>query len=291
MLVTCVIVRRFILLTLSALGICSCLQGQQFVSPTIHNRPVMQTILPQTHDIAGNGEENFSISPDGRWLFFLSQQSTLTTPLFILYDLKDSSRYEIQLTDAVRNLIEEMRGPLNHIGCWDESSIRIFLPSVDTTTIFVIDVADGSFRLDIHEQVSQAEYKVYYECNKPAVDPMSIVRLVQDTPQQIDILQAQTPNTQLANHHATATENRLVIDYLLLSPDQTMLTYVITGYRGSFISASRGFVLNIAARQTTPQMLTEKVFGPLRWGPESDRIYGNVGQTGGETNIIEWQIR
>ncbi len=249
-----------------------------------------QTRLPQTDDILVQGEANFSLSPNGQWLFFQSNQGRATAPLYILYDIAGQVRYPIGMTPEVGALLNEGRGFLQHIGCWQADSARLFLPGVDTTTVFVTAVGIAQPQWSVSARLSRDEFRRIYECPTQTSDPTTIVQVAQPSAQRIDLLDAQTGNQVLATHESTPLESRIALTYLAVAPDQTALAYVLTGYRGSFIARAEGFVLSRTAGAAGPQRLAEKIVGPLRWGPQGKVIYGVVGQKNGALSLSAWSI-
>ena len=69
-------------------------------------------MLPSTDNIKVSAETNFSISPNGQWLFYQSNTGNPFAPVYILYDLKTYQPYQVNLSLVTSTLAAEGRGPL-----------------------------------------------------------------------------------------------------------------------------------------------------------------------------------
>ena len=68
--------------------------------------------LPGTEDMRIYGEDNFSVSPDGRWLLYYSDTDGTRDLFFVLYDTINQKRHEINLSAMLRSGQHDMEDHL-----------------------------------------------------------------------------------------------------------------------------------------------------------------------------------
>jgi hypothetical protein len=254
--------------------------------------------LAGTDDIRPQGYEAFSISPDSKWLVFPSDRgnvlapaySSANAPAYELYDIEKRQPSSIGLSARVQALTAQGRGPLGRAGCWDSDSRRVFLPG--DRILFVADLRSKPLQWDVSESVGLQEFRRYYDCKDASPDATSIVRTLARSPRQVDIVATANPGRVLASHSAPWHVGRIDIRFLTVSPNRERVSYVVTEYRGSFVAASKGYVLQLTSPSAQkPRQLSDRVIGPIRWSSDNAFAYACVTDArSGKAAIYRWRV-
>lgn len=247
--------------------------------------------LAGTDDILPQGDQNFSVSPDGIWILYPIARTNPFEPAYILYDLKKQERHEIGLSARVRDLAAEGRGPLVRAGCWSPDGTQVFLPG--NNILYVLDVGSTNLQWDVIEQVDSQEFLYYYECPSLSPDDItSIIRVYQPSDLEIQLVDVQNPEIILARHQALGIGvNRIDFQYPTVSPDGNQIAYIVNEYRGSFIGSSQGYILNIILEEPAgPQFLANPIFGPVRWSPDNNFVYASASGSSDSKGIYRWEV-
>lgn len=285
-----------IFLLLWMLGLAGCARSPVASSPLRTNGE----LLSGTTDVAVAGDVNFSLSPSGRWLVYLSSQGTPFTPLYILYDLKSQFRYEIEFSAAALQLAEQGLGPLNQLACWHSTETQVMLPAGDGL-FFVASLDEMAsenqqdsrivWQVIEGEAVERSQQK--FECpnGSEAEDiPLTVRQL---SSRDVEIVLRSDPTILLAHHQASnLLTSEIRISHLAISPDRQRVSYLVTEYQGSFVLPTQGFRLNLALQeQKQPFLLVAPVYGSLRWAGDSHTLHGVVNDRGSSilgTGIFQW---
>lgn len=240
-------------------------------------------LLVGTNDILVSGEQNFSLSPDGKWLFYSSMYGNAFEPIYILYDIERREKQIIGLSPRTQELASEGRGPLQ-LGCWDQGGFQFFLPG-DERVLFRLDIRAENLQLEALESVQRDEYFRYYEC-PDFFHAEQVVQTNQISPKEIRLMQN---SIVLATHKAKRIGvDRIDFQYPTISLDREIFAYVIYEYRGSFVASSRGYLLVLETGEL--EELADPVFGPMRWSPDSSFVYASAREFRGDAAIYRWRI-
>lgn len=254
-------------------------------------------LLAGTTDVSVAGDVNFSPSPSGRLMVYLSNQGTPFMPLYILYDIDNQLRYEIGYSAAALQLAEQGLGPLNQLACWHPTETQVMLPAGDGVFFVAsLDKIAGESQQDsrIVWQVIEGEAversQQEFECpnESEAEDLPLMVR--QLSPRDVELVLRSDPTILLAHHQASGPlTSEIRISHLAISPDRQQVSYLVTEYQGSFVLPTQGFRLNLAPQeQRQPFLLAAPVYGPLRWAGDSHILYGTVNDRDLGTGIFRW---
>lgn len=252
--------------------------------------PVPGKELPGTHDMLLRGEQNFSLSPDDRWILYPTERGGRPfSPVYVLYDIANETPHEVGFTGRARELSETGRGPLRRAGCWDPDGSHVFLPG--DRILFVTNVRSKPPQWNVVEDVDTNTFRYYYECPAPLGENANIVRVFRGSPGEVIIFDAKHADRVIARHKKSSfLRTRIDIQYLTVSPDRKHVAYLVTEYTGSFSGPSRGFVVNTLDNEPTPQFLATFVFGPIRWSADGKFAYAAAGKNRDERGIYRWEI-
>ena len=246
--------------------------------------------LEGTNDIRITGEQNFSISPDGTWILYYSEQGNPFEPVYVLYDIEKRERHGVGLSSRAKDLAAEGRGPLRDIGCWDRSGEKVVLR--EEIILFALDVSSNHLEWEVLENVDAATLSYYRNCPSTSPQFESKVKVNQASPKEVHLVDAQNPERILATHEAHgATVHRILIQYPTISPDGKHVAYIVTEFRGTFVASSYGYILDITPESPTEaKPLADPVFGPIRWSPDSAFVYASAREFRKGDGIYRWRI-
>ncbi|MEX0895973.1 MAG: hypothetical protein WDZ94_03470 [Patescibacteria group bacterium] len=249
-------------------------------------------LLIGTDDISASGGQNFSLSPDGNKLIFQSKKGTPFLPTYVLIDLATQARREISFSPQAQAMLDQRAGPLGRTGCWDTEGKKVFLPGSDMMTLYFAEVESTQIQWEIIKNPSEDEYQLYYECpNWSAYEIPSVVQVTQLSDREAHIIDVRDPGKILARHKTGLTTSRILIDELTISPDGNWLGYTVHQYRGSFVGATQGYILNISSAETAePQLLANPVFGPFQWDPQRNSVYTAARGLSKDSSIYQWSL-
>ncbi len=245
--------------------------------------------LAGTDDVSPIGDQAFSISPDGRWLLYPSSRGNILAPAYTLYNIERRQATGISLSARVQELAAQGRGPLGRAGCWEPDSTHVVLPG--DRILFVADPRSAPPRWDVNESVSVTEFRRYYDCKGTSPESGTIVRPLTVSPREVNIVSAADPGRVLARHQASRADvDRILIRFPTLSQNRQRLSYVVIEYGGSFLIASRGYVLNLnSAAAQKPLLLADHVLGPVLWSPDGVFAYACTSESRGAKAIYRWR--
>jgi hypothetical protein len=237
--------------------------------------------LVGTEDISTSG--GFSVSPDGQWIIYPSDRRTILKPFYVLYDVKKQKRHEVVLSPRAKELSADGYGP-DGAGCWDTNENKVYITG---GPLFVLDPQSDKLQLEVIEDFEQSKWRFYDDCISPS-DAAIYIDVIQHSPREIHLVDAGNPQKILARHTAglfvrgifldgygSSTERKW-IEYLSYSPDFKQVAYTVGGYM-LFQIPSRGYVLDFkSGGAAKPTFLATDVYGPIRWGPDSNTVYATV---------------
>lgn len=243
--------------------------------------------LMGTDDISSANDRDFSLSPDGKWLTYLAEPGNPFEPKYVLYDIQKQEKRAIGLSPRARELAREGSGPLTRAGCWNSDGTRVFLPG---SFLFFANTVSRELQWEVNEKADAQESRYYYECPLHSPEVASLIKIIQKSPKEIEIVDARNPQRIFARHETdNPTIDRIAIRDMTASFDSHWITYVLEQYRGSFIAPSRGYILNISLSETpAPRLLTAPVFGPIFWSPDNTTVYAST-RLGDERGIYRWK--
>jgi hypothetical protein len=253
--------------------------------------------LPGTEDI----DRDFSISPNGQWIVYPSKHGTFYNPLLVLYDVKKRERDEIGLSPKAKEL-SAMGFWLLGVGCWNSDSTQVFLPALDNPyTLFMADMRAEELQWEAIEVDRQTYY--HYEDCLSLSDAANYIRIIQHSPREILLVDAENPQKILASHKAAIPMRRINVEGdlsytpdgeplgwvgdLSYSPDFKQVAYVVEGDL-LFSTPGRGYVLDLKSAGR-PRFLGAPVYGPIRWGPDSNTIYATA-EHRSDPSIYVWKL-
>lgn len=230
-------------------------------------------LLLGTNDISPSGDQNISLSPDGKYLSYVSNSGNMFQPAFVLYETATNQKHPITLSQEAAQLSRDGSGPLGHTGCWKDA-FSVLFPSTYTSKMFFIDITRRPFTMEVRDVVDEGEARYAFECptRSHTLDNTNIARVDQVSEREVRLVDIRYPNNTIALHRAQSfSVSRVAITDVTISPDGTTLAYTFDQYRG-FGSFSKGYVLSISGLNQ-PIPLASQVFGPMRWSPDGEFLY------------------
>ena len=244
--------------------------------------------------LKGTGEarlrgESVSLSPNGRWLLYYSDQSTLTDPALVLFDNDRRERYKVQLSPAATALAKKRRIPYMTGGCWDMDSSRVWLLGMQGTDLFYIAIAQERqpFMLALAASSSVKARRAVHLCDsgKHTTPPVQVKR---DGKRHLSLVDLE--GNTLAEFRARWSQTRIDVEDLTLSPSGRYLSFILTGYRGSFSTGGRGYILPLILNESISLLfMGEPIIGPLMWAPRDKYLYAFKAAGSGQGQFFRWQ--
>lgn len=255
--------------------------GEMIVSPAQYN-------LPET-----GGIENFSVSPDGKWLFITADDAPGEHQYYryILHDIETGQGDFIN--DDLGLLPEtffDTQYPLLEPGCWDIDSRKVTLVGRDVSTLYSLAIDSSSSTWKIQKNADDL-YDYYYNCpTRNAPYEVSTLLKVHLSDKSIELTTTQAREKTLARHKSNAsTVSRVSVSDIVVSPDGQYVSYVFDQYRGNFVAPSQGYVVNLAG-ESRLKLLGSPIYEPFYWSADSMYVYAIAGGNEGQ-GIYRWQIQ
>lgn len=253
------------------------------------------TKLEGTSDIWLSGDYNFSISPKGNWILFQSNEGDSFSPVYVLLDIATQTRNEIVFSQRAEELTQDARGPykleFDLVGCWDEDESKVFVPSSDLQTLFYAEIGVSTVQWNVLEDVSREKFRQYYECPELSSNTSSIIQIKNMSDREVQLVDVRNSEKIVARHRTGVTTSRIIVDGLSISPDGKWLSYVVHQFRGSFVGASQGYIVDLTSPTAVhPRLLADPVFGPARWDSSSHMVYAVARTLSGNINIYQWKV-
>jgi hypothetical protein len=227
----------------------------------------------RTRQFMAVGDQNFSLSPDGHFLLFVSSVPADGIPKFSLVDLNT-----LAVTPVEGPIEPPTLRPLVDVGTWSGDSRTVFVRG-DANSVWAIDVSAPSPRL---------RRSLEPILPPPTVDPGVVFRQI--SRREIAVVDASSPTHVYARHRVDdALRFDAVAAYPVRSSDGRWLSYIVAGTTGSFIGRGDGYVLD--TRSTgTPIQLEGNVVGPIRFDARATRAYAVRRASGGDVEVVEWHL-
>lgn len=238
------------------------------------------------------GIKNFSLSPNGQWLFVTSVVTFgAGTYHYILHNLQTGQGEFIHDDRQIlpKNIFETTY-LLEAPGCWDPDSQKVTLVSGDFSILFFLTVNSSSPSWQSQENARDL-YDYYYNCptrNAP-FEISTLINIKQISAKSIEITTAKEPQRILAKHQAEARAvYRVSVNDLVISPDGQYLAYIFDQWQG-FGAFAKGYVLNLQGEPKL-RLLGDQIFKPFQWSPDSMYVYALSGGPEGQS-IYRWQVQ
>lgn len=256
--------------------------GEVVVSPATYNLPEV------------GGIKNFSVSPDGKWLFITADDNSGAHQYdrYILHNIETGKGEFINDDQGVLpETFFDPQYPRQKPGCWDPDSSKVTLIGSDLTTLYILETDSASPTWQIQENAGDL-YNYHSNCptrNAP-YEISTLVETNQLSDKSIELATAQTPKRTLAKHKSGAiTVSRVAVNSMVASPDGQYVSYIFDQHRGSFVAPSQGYVLNLAGEPQL-KLLGSPIYEPFQWSADSMYVYalarGHEGQS-----IYRWRIQ
>jgi hypothetical protein len=238
-------------------------------------------LIPGTDDVQPRGELNFTISPDGRWLFFRSSRGSSFDPTFVLIDLERQQRKEIGFSDEARRLAADGRGPVTSGWRWSRDGSTIVLRS--EAAFFTARVADPSPVWSIGKDLEESGPKTG---GTSPHDPLAVA--LQPSENVALLVDAQESSVVLARYQEPPGASVRIV-HVNPAPNGAFVSYLVESYVAAFPSPTRGFVIaRDRNRWTRPVEIAAPVYGPIRWSPIASELYACTHRGRGSTGIYRW---
>jgi hypothetical protein len=227
-------------------------------------------VILQGHPPVTQGEENFSLSPDGRWIVFISRINSTKGPDFAVLDLQTRRVEEVRVHEPTR-----LYDPLFHVGVWAADGKTAFIRG---TFGAVFALVPGARRMTLVDSAAV-----------PARDVPPLV-FHQLSPREVAVFHSGEPSAPIARHHVnTVWRTRIGATYPSISADGRFAAYVVTEAWGTFAGVSRAYVVRLDSRPPKSLEVGKGVIGPLRLDGQHQLAYG-IQQSNGQLAIVRWRI-
>jgi hypothetical protein len=267
--------------------------GSVTQNPDIHSGEIIvspgQYNLPKT-----GGIENFSVSPDGKWLFITADDAAGKHQYYryILHNIETGQGEFINDDQGVLpETFFETQYPLREPGCWDIDSQKVTLVGGDFSTLYSLAIDSPSPTWKIQKNAGDL-YDYYHNCptrNAP-YEVSTLVKINQLSDKLIELTTIQAPERTLAKHKSNAlTVSRVAVSDIVVSPDGRYVSYLFDQYRGSFAAPTQGYALNLAGEPQL-KLLGSPIYKPFHWSADSMYVYAVAGGNKGQ-GIYRWQIQ
>lgn len=242
--------------------------------------------LPGSSDIDPQGENNFFVSPRGRFLLYESRRSDPFAPRFIVYDLTAQEPRRIELDPEAQRLSSEGRGPRLASCRWARDETLVILAGDSHFFLAKLDQRSPRFRALRSLDGVEADF------GSPELRAPTRIVIKKSGDREVRLVDRQTSEV-LARH--TADEpgvTRIEIRHPALAPGERYLAYTVATYRTTFAGPSQAFILDLdRSRDGEPVRVATPVFGPVRWHPEQATFFACVRNRKGETlGIFRWDL-
>ena len=230
-----------------------------------------------TSDVRPQGEDNFLISPDGRFLAFESSRSDPFLPLFVVIDLERSERKEVRLSAEVKALAAEGRGPVRPGWRFDSGGDGLVLRNELT-----------SFRSFIGVPWPQLEICSGCERELPPATGQQVARVVSPSASEVTLVDALDPTRILARHRQSEG-SRVSVRHVSATADGQYLSYLLYSVNAGFPAPARGYVIGRRdQRWSRPIEVAKAVYGPLQWSPDGTTLFVCLRVDHQSDGIVRW---
>lgn len=240
--------------------------------------------------LAGTGDvgrRGFSVSRDGRYLFYPTASSTDAESRYALYRI-GARRKTIVTADA--SLSERVRRyiPWFRRGCWGRGDDRHRVYLSNGAAVYFVDTRADEPSIRYDPDASDAEADFYYHCQGTVVE--GVIRVGEPSDTEVRIVEDRPGGEVLASHTSWPFYTETVYHSdPSFSPDGRYYAYGISEGWGSFIGDAQGYLLDVRNNKG-PYRLGKALYGPIRWGPEGRVFYGRFGLRD-TSAIFRWKVR
>lgn len=256
--------------------------GEIIVNPATYNLPEV------------GGIKNFSVSPDGKWLFITADDNPGAHQYdrYILHNIETGQGTFI---NNDQNVIPETffdpKYPRQKPGCWDPDSKKVILIGADLSTLYFLPTDSSSPTWQSQENTGGL-YSYYDNCptQKAPYEISTMVEINQLSDRSIELTTAQNPKRILAKLTSGAiTVSRVAVNSMVISPDGQYISYIFDQHRGSFVAPSQGYVLSLQGEPRL-RLLGSPVYEPFQWSSDSKYVYARTKGDKGQS-IYRWKIQ
>lgn len=248
------------------------------------------TKLAGTEDVLVHGDWNFSISPNGRWMTYLSEDSSLNEPIYILYNLETQEKRIVTLSAKMVESISEGKTPTRRSPCWSEDSSQFHL--IGNFLLFTADVSSQNPQWMVSETYDNAMFNYVYNCPRQNQNVDHLVRV--DRISDLEVAIVQVTNNQVLARHKTSKfgVTYLAVEYFAHSPNANYVGYIVSELRGSFSGDSWGYIVSLLPETSAnPILVSLSPLGPFRWGIRDESFYGVTSENQSKEGIYQWNIQ
>ncbi|HLB60890.1 MAG TPA: hypothetical protein VJL83_04780 [Patescibacteria group bacterium] len=142
---------------------------------------------------------------------------------------------------------------------------------------------DETAEIEVREQYFDCPQRALQEARQEA---NTVVQTVTDSSHQFDLVDARNPENILVRHKSRSANYTVHLGHVSISPSGTYMAYVVQGGSGGWVNPSRGYVLDVTAKNASPRLLGASVYGPIKWSPDSTVVYASL-----DDAIYQWDVR
>ncbi|MDQ3098912.1 MAG: hypothetical protein M3Q44_04140 [bacterium] len=230
---------------------------------------ISQQLLLGTEDVNPHGSRTFSISPDGEWIQYFSEEGNPFDQKLIVYNVPARKKEIVSMDTATREKLSSSGGLNGVSDCW----------SSDSKFNYLGDVFNRQYELSVTGQPPSLDY-IPESDQTSCVLPGNLNSSLIATNGKSEARLSSNGKTIASHKKSRFYSSNVLISDISVSPGSKYATYTVTEAGGSFVTFNATYIVsNLSETPSVPFRIVGDIYGPVMWCPDSSCGFAYISGT------------